>query len=209
MAVQCTESVQNVKFSICSWKINPRNVLKSKVTKRIIQSAELACYGSFKLCHTLCKTGTLQKPREYTGDEINYYIDIIAKNSNCTALLQKLDNKNHSYHQLCKRMADCLDDVIDAYVPPVPIIPKTRRRYSFSSLRLPENNFNIVTGDDDFDADNNTAFLSLMTAAEILEGPAKRPVRPRQRLRPRQPIIPRWRQNNNRKRAVVAILLLL
>ena len=135
-------------------------------------------------------------------------IDIIAKNSNCTALLQKLDNKNHSYHQLCKRMANCLDDVIDAYVPPVPVIPKTRRRYSFRSLRLPEDNFNIVTGGDDFDADNNTASLSLMTAAEILEGPVKRPVRPRQ-----QPILPRWRQNNNsnhhRKRAVVAILLLL
>ena len=110
-------------------------------------------------------------------------------------------------------MADCLDDVIDAYVPPVPVIPKTRRRYSFRSLRLPEDNFNIVTGGDNFDADNNTASLSLMTAAEILEGPANRPVRPRQRPRPRQPILPRWQQNNNsnhhRRRAVIAIILLL
>ena len=68
-------------------------------------------------------------------------------------------------------MADCLDEVIDAYVPPVPVIPETRRRYSLRSLGLAEDNFNLVTGGDDFDADNdNEAVLARMTAAEILEG---------------------------------------
>ena len=63
------------------------------VARHIIQSAELACYGSLKLCHTSCQTGTSQKPRIYTQDKINHYIDIIAKNSNCTASLERLDNK--------------------------------------------------------------------------------------------------------------------
>ena len=48
---------------------------------------------------------------------INYYINIIAKNSNCTAVLEKLDNKKEQSYQLCKAMADRLDEVIDAYVP--------------------------------------------------------------------------------------------
>ena len=75
-------------------------------------------------------------------------------------------------YQLCKRMADRLDEVIDAYVPPVPVIPETRRRYSLRSLGLADKNFNLVTGGDDFDADNdddavrNTASL----VSEILEG---------------------------------------
>ena len=62
-------------------------------------------------------------------------------------------------------MADRLDDVIDAYVPPVPVIPETRRRYSLRSLGLAEDNFNLVTGGDDFDADNDNEAV-----AEILEG---------------------------------------
>ena len=53
-------------------------------------------------------------------------------------------------------MADYLDDVTDTYVPPVPVIPETQRRCSLCSLGLPEDNFNIVTSGDDFDADNNT-----------------------------------------------------
>ena len=84
------------------------------VAKRIIQSAELACYGSLQLCHTSCQTGTYQKPRNYTQDQINHYIDIIVENSNCTAPLERLDNKKVQSYQLCKRMADRLDDVIDA-----------------------------------------------------------------------------------------------
>ena len=106
------------------------------VARRIIQSAELACYGSLRLCHTSCQTGTSQKPRRYTQDENNHYIDIIVKNSNCTASLERLDNKKVQSYQLCKRMADRLDEVIDAYVPPVPVIPETRRRYSLRSLGL-------------------------------------------------------------------------
>ena len=43
-------------------------------------------------------------------------------------------------------MADRLDDVIAAYVPPVPVIPETRRRYSLRSLGLADDNFNLVTG---------------------------------------------------------------
>ena len=100
------------------------------MARRIIQSAELACYGSLKLCHTSCQIGTSQKPRRYTQYEINHYIDIIVKNSNCTASLERLDNKKVQSYQLCKRMADRLDDVLDAYVPPVPVIPETQRRYS-------------------------------------------------------------------------------
>ena len=54
----------------------------------------------------------------------------------------------------------------------MPVIPETRRRYSLRSLGLAEDNFNLVTGGDDFDADNdNEAVLARMTAAaEILEG---------------------------------------
>ena len=87
------------------------------VAKRIIQSAELACYGSLRLCHTSCQTGTYQKPRLYTQYEINHYIDIIIENSNCTASLERLDNKKAQSYQLCKRMANRLDDVIAAYGP--------------------------------------------------------------------------------------------
>ena len=67
-------------------------------------------------------------------------------------------------------LAKCIGDVIDAYVPPVLVILETQQRYSLRSLGLPEDNFNIITGGDDFDADNNTVSLTLMTVAEILEG---------------------------------------
>ena len=98
---------------------------------------------------------------------MNHYIDIIAGNSNCTAELQKVDNKKPQY-RLCKSMAKRIGDVIDAYVPPVPVIPETRRRYSLRSLGLAEDNFNLVNGGDDFDADNDNE--AVLAAAEILEG---------------------------------------
>lgn len=41
------------------------------------------------------------------------------------------------------------------YHAPVPVIPETRRRYSLRSLGLADDNFNLVTGGDDFDADND------------------------------------------------------
>ena len=85
---------------------------------------------------------------------MNYYINIIADNSNCTAELRKFDKKKPPY-RLCKSMAKRIGDVIDAYVPPVPVIPETRRRYSLRSLGLADDNFNFVTGGDDFYADNN------------------------------------------------------
>ena len=50
----------------------------------------------------------------------------------------------------------------------MPVIPETRRRYSLRSLGLAEDNFNIITGGDDFDADNdNEAVLARMTDAAV------------------------------------------
>ena len=145
---------------------NPKNCVG--FVKDIIQAAEFACYGSLQNCHTDCNKRDKSVMVDTT--RMNHYIDIIAGNSNCTAELQKVDNKKPQY-RLCKSMAKRIDDVIDAYVPPVPVIPETRRRYSLRSLGLAEDNFNLVTGGDDFDADNdNEAVLARMTAAEILEG---------------------------------------
>ena len=118
------------------------------VAKKIIQAAELACYGSLQLIHKSCDTGAGQKSRMIDRSSINHYIDIIVENSNCTASLERLDNKKVQSYQLCKAMADRLNDVvIDAYVPPVPVIPETRRRYSLRSLGLADDNFNLVTGE--------------------------------------------------------------
>ena len=147
-----------------------RNAKNCKgVAKDIIQAAEFACYGSLQNCHTDCNKRDKSVMVDTT--RMNHYIDIIAGNSNCTAELQKVDNKKPQY-RLCKSMAKRMGDVIDAYVPPVPVIPETRRRYSLRSLGLADDNFNLVTGGDDFDADNdddavrNTASL----VSEILEG---------------------------------------
>ena len=92
---------------------NPKNCVG--FVKKIIQAAELACYGSLQKCHTDCDTG--RKPVMVDTTQINHYIDIIASNSNCTAELQKVDNKKPQY-RLCKSMAKRINDVIDAYVPP-------------------------------------------------------------------------------------------
>ena len=120
---------------------NPKNCVGS--VKKIIQAAEFACYGALQHCHSECHK--YHKPVVVDTTLINYYIDIIAENSNCTAELQKVDNKVESY-RLCKSMAKRIDDVIAAYVPPVPVIPETRRRYSLRSLGLADDNFNLVTG---------------------------------------------------------------
>ena len=114
------------------------------VAKEIIQAAEFACYGSLQNCHSECHKS--HKPVVVDTIQINYYIDIIAENSNCTAELRKFDNNMEPTYRLCKSMADRLRDVIDAYVPPVPVIPETRRRYSLRSLGLADDNFNLVTG---------------------------------------------------------------
>ena len=143
---------------------NPKNCVG--FVKKIIQAAEFACYGSLQNCHTDCNKRDKSVMVDTT--RMNHYIDIIAANSNCTAVLEKLDNKKEQSYQLCKAMADRLDEVIDAYVPPVPVIPETRRRYSLRSLGLAEDNFNIITGGDDFDADNdNEAVLARMTDAAV------------------------------------------
>ena len=112
---------------------NPKNCVG--FVKKIIQAAELACYGSLQNCHNECHKS--RKPVMVDTTQINYYIDIIASNSNCTAELQKVkvDIKKPQY-RLCKSMAKRIGDVIDAYVPPVPVIPETRRRYSLRSLGL-------------------------------------------------------------------------
>ena len=47
------------------------------VAKRIIQAAELACYGSLRLIHTSCHTSSGQKSRMVDRSRINHYIDII------------------------------------------------------------------------------------------------------------------------------------
>ena len=67
---------------------NPKNCVG--FVKKIIQAAEFAFYGSLQNCHTDCDTG--RKPVMVDTTQINYYIDIIAENSNCTAELQKVDN---------------------------------------------------------------------------------------------------------------------
>ena len=120
---------------------NPKNCVG--FVKKIIQAAELACYGTLQHCHADCNKR--DKAVMVDTTQINHYIDIIAANSNCTAELQKVDNKVESY-RLCKSMAKRIDDVIAAYVPPVPVIPETRRRYSLRSLGLADDNFNLVTG---------------------------------------------------------------
>ena len=53
----------------------------------------------------------------------------------------------------------------------MPRILIVQRWYSLCPLRVSANdNFSIVTGGDDFDADNTKESLSWMTAVEILEG---------------------------------------
>ena len=93
---------------------NPKNC--AGVAKEIIQAAEFACYGSLQNCHTDCNKA--HNPVVVDTTRINYYIDIIAENSNCTAKLRKFDKKKPQY-RLCKSMAKRMGDVIDAYVPPV------------------------------------------------------------------------------------------
>ena len=138
---------------------NPKNCVG--FVKKIIQAAEFACYGSLQNCHNECHKS--RKPVMVDTTTMNYYIDIIADNSNCTAELRKFDKKKPPY-RLCKSMAKRMGDVIDAYVPPVSVIPETRRRYSLRSLGLAEDNFNLVTGGDDFDADNDNEAVDAAVA---------------------------------------------
>ena len=88
---------------------NPKNC--AGVAKEIIQAAEFACYGSLQHCHSECHK--LHKPMVVDIIQINYYIDIIAENSNCTAELRKFDKNMKPTYRLCKSMADRLRDVID------------------------------------------------------------------------------------------------
>ena len=140
---------------------NPKNC--SKVAKDIIQVAQWGCgipvLGS-------CATSSYRSLRMIEGNHINLYIDIIEETNNCTAILEKVDNKPY---RLCKVMADLVEGEIKAYTPPIPIIPESRKRYALRSL-APEDNFDIVTGGDDFDVDNTPESLATLTAAEILVG---------------------------------------
>ena len=106
-----------------------------KVAKDIIQAAEPACFGSLRLIHTPCAT---RPPDKIPVLLLTMIIVLLHWKS----LITK--KSSHSY-QLCKAMAICIDDVINAYVPPVPVIPETRQQYSLRFLGLPEDNFNIVT----------------------------------------------------------------
>ena len=61
---------------------NPKNCAQD--AKKFIQALEFGCYGSLQNYHTNCNTG--HNPLVVDTTWIKGNIDIIAKNSNCTAV---------------------------------------------------------------------------------------------------------------------------
>ena len=108
---------------------NPKNC--QKAAKDIIQAAEFTCFGSLELIYDQYdRYKKVQAMRIYLQQHQPYlYIEIyiIAENSNCIAVLNKIDNKKQSY-RFCK------------FMEPIVLIRQLRRTYRPYQQFLQHNN---------------------------------------------------------------------